>query len=105
MAPVIPHIRWPFGLSPAAGLAVVDQDTIQDVQQCVHVLLHTPRGSRPLAPHIGTDDNTFRADYPAGAVAREVSEWEPRAVVGITPTTSTDGQVIRVSVHTTLKGG
>ena len=58
---------------------------LEDVEQCIAIILTTPKGSDPLRPTFGTDLWRF-IDNPIGfaipAVVREVtgsiSMWEPR---------------------------
>lgn len=75
----VPHFRHPF-LMTAQGAATVDQDSIDDVTQCVYAVLATEVGSRQEEPEFGVVDQTF---LQGGANLEEleaaVSEWEPRA--------------------------
>lgn len=84
--PDVPHLKWPLELLPDGSLAVVEQDTIEDVQQCVFVLRETPIGSRPLAPKVGTIDPTFVGADPADVEASLTDPvyGEPRALVTVT---------------------
>lgn len=84
-----PHLRWPFRVE-AGRFQVVEQDTIDDVAQCVHVLMRTPAGWRPLAPEVGVVDPLWRDRFEVDRVAAGLAEWEPRAVLQTT-TTGPDG--------------
>ena len=88
---------------------------LEDVQQCIAIILTTPKGSDPLRPTFGTDLWRF-IDSPIGfaipAVVREVtgsiSMWEPRITlqsVSVTPvnTGSQAGAHLNVSVSWRLK--
>ncbi len=97
--PEVPHLKWPLELAGGMLLAV-EQDTIDDVEQCVHVLLSTPLGSRPLAPEVGAPDPTF-----VGADAAEMSSrltdpdfGEPRADVAVTVDGAGPDQTVSVQV-------
>lgn len=98
----IPHIAFPLRQAPAAdggGLVEVEQDTIDDVRQCVHVLLRTPLGVRPLAPQVGVEDPTFtRVD--GDVLAATLEDQEDRAAVTVTasPVDATGEQQIEVLV-------
>jgi len=105
----IGHLRWPFRLTlgadlpgqvPHAPLQLVEQDTIDDVRQCVHLLLLTPPGSRPLAPDVGVPDPTFTAGIDPDLLAARLEEIEPRARVSITapPTDAQGAQNVQVRV-------
>jgi phage baseplate assembly protein W len=78
----VPHLRWPLR-GAAHRLQTVEQDTIDDVRQCVRVLLVTPLGARPLAPEIGVEDPTFTAGVDAEVLAAELEEMEDRASVTV----------------------
>ena len=68
----------------AAGLGNVVQG-VADVNQCIAIILGTPKGADPLRPTFGADlwqyiDYPIQAAIPA--IAREITEaitlWEPR---------------------------
>jgi phage baseplate assembly protein W len=88
----VPHLRWPFRLTegadlpgqvPHAPLALVEQDTLDDVRQCVHLLLRTPPGARPLAPEVGVPDPTFTRGVDADQLGALLEELEDRARVTV----------------------
>lgn len=99
MAAVIPHLAWPFRMG-TRRLLVVEQDTIEDVQQNVRAYLHTPRGARSLSPDFGLDDPTFTAGVDVDRLAREIEDAEDRASVTVTaaPITPLGRAAVRVSV-------
>lgn len=53
-----PHFDLPFRIAGAA-VAVLEQDTIEDVINCCRVILATPIGFRPEVPVFGRPDFTF----------------------------------------------
>src|ERR1700722_16301764 len=72
---------------PGSGVGNVVQG-LADVNQCIQIILTTPRGSDPLKPTFGADvwryiDAPINAAIPA--IVREVTEavtrWEPRVKV------------------------
>lgn len=79
----ITHLQWPFELAGDGTFATVEQDTLEDVQQCIRVLVQTPLGARPLAPEIGVDDPTF-AGVNGDDLQVTLEEQEPRATVDVT---------------------
>src|SRR5712692_2503399 len=64
----------------AAGLGSVVQG-VADVNQCIAIILGTPKGADPLRPTFGADIWQY-IDYAIPAIAREITEattlWEPR---------------------------
>ena len=74
-------------------------ENLDDINQCIKVILETPKGSRAHEPLFGCDAWKF-LDQPLGealprivnAVIEAVEEWEPRAkLVSVTPETSEVG--------------
>lgn len=63
---------------------VVEQDSLEDVANCVITILATPVGSRDLAPDFGVVDMTF-SNQPIGAQERSsillIGGQEPRAII------------------------
>lgn len=75
-----PHLKWPFRVA-VGRFQVVEQDTIDDVVQCVHVLLNTPLGFRPLAPDVGVIDGLWRSRFETDRLVADLGEWEPRGEI------------------------
>lgn len=56
----VPRLRYPLQVDPATGhLAVVDQDSLDNIACRVEVALRTRVGDRGLAPEFGSPDLTF----------------------------------------------
>jgi uncharacterized protein len=72
---------------PGSGIGNVVQG-VNDVNQCIQIILTTPKGSDPLRPTFGADVWRY-IDVPINtatpAIVREVTEaitlWEPRVTV------------------------
>lgn len=74
-----PHFDVPLRLQ-GSSFAVVEQDTIEDVADCVTVIVSTPIGWRDEAPTFGIPDLAFvRQPLDAQELAREIGSQEPRA--------------------------
>jgi phage baseplate assembly protein W len=83
----VPHIAFPMRLDAAGALVTNEQDSLDEVQQCVLVLLRTPLGARPLAPGVGVADPTFTDGIDPEALTAtltNVETGEPRADVQVT---------------------
>lgn len=50
-----PKIKMPFKIV-GTGIALIEQDSIDEIGQCVYVVLATPLGSRAVDPEFGLDD-------------------------------------------------
>jgi phage baseplate assembly protein W len=59
MATILPHFAFPLRMAEGGHLAVVEQDSDEDILSCVYVALKTPIGSRPYVTDFGVDDYTF----------------------------------------------
>lgn len=79
--PGIPQLAFPFRVSNGK-VATVEQNSIEDVKQCVLACLSTPKGSRPDDPEYGIDAGLFTKQTPNLSIApilATVEEAEPRA--------------------------
>lgn len=79
----IPHLKVPFKID-ANGAAVVDQDSDDEIIQCVDAICRTPRGLRLDSPDFGIDEVVLRENGPdRDKLQRAILYWEPRARVAI----------------------
>lgn len=77
----VPKIRMPFRVV-GPGIELTEQDTIDEIGQCVYTVLATEVGSRVEEPEFGITEQAHRklgADK--DEIAEAVEEWEPRATV------------------------
>lgn len=78
----IPHFTVPFQLDPATGyIEVVEQDTEQDIQQCVVALLRTEIDSRLELPDYGIPPVLFVERIDNSGIITAINKWEKRANV------------------------
>jgi phage baseplate assembly protein W len=62
------------------GAATVEQDTVEDVTQCVYAVLATEIGERQEEPEYGVVDMAFlQGGADLEEIQTAVTEWEPRA--------------------------
>lgn len=81
MAVLIPHFDYPFHFS-SGHVAVVDQDTIDDITNCVAAILSTRQGNRLEAPDFGIEDLTFELQpLSLSGIIQSVLTDEPRAAL------------------------
>jgi phage baseplate assembly protein W len=79
----IPHFAWPFQVVDGA-VQTVEQDSAEEIAQCVEAVLNTPVGSRIDAPDYGVPDETFSqlsVDESAAVYLDAIDAAEPRARV------------------------
>lgn len=76
-----PHIRWP--ISVGTSFAVLEQDSDEDIGQCIVVVAHYERGDRECVPEFGIGEYPFRMaqDITGDAVAADIMRWENRAQI------------------------
>lgn len=80
-ATVTPHFDLPFKLG-TLGANVVEQDSIDDVANCVVMIVSTPQGWRDEAPEFGIEDPTMkRQPIGASSISGIIGAQEPRAVM------------------------
>lgn len=81
-----PVLKWPFTLN-AAGTALefVEQDTVEEITQCVALVVSTHVGELVDEPTFGAVDPTFREGGVAeSTISRAITRWEPRATIVFT---------------------
>lgn len=83
MAVKTPHFRVPFSVI-GGDVAVVEQDSAEEIDQCVEAVLRTPVGTRIDEPEFGVPDETFE-QLPPNPSAEDylsaIAEWEMRGHV------------------------
>lgn len=73
-----PHLKWPLRFE-GDHMAVVEQDSIEEIEQCVEAIVRYPLGFRDELPEFGLSDQTFLQGGVNVEVVRAVIErWEPR---------------------------
>lgn len=77
--PNVPHFQMPFHIGPDGSPSCVEQDTVDDVAQCVLAIIKTPVGTFPDLPAFGTPELLFHAGIDSSAFRATVERWEPRA--------------------------
>lgn len=77
----VPHFKHPLTVEGGV-VATVEQDSLEDIAQCVEAVARTIVGSRIDAPGFGVPDETFLQQGASPSVApyiRAVEAAEPRA--------------------------
>lgn len=91
---MVPHFLFPFQLNGNA-FAVIEQDTSQEIQQCVEILLLTPIDSRLVLPDYGTPETLFtQQPVNVPAILAKLNNWEPRAAVTLAQTLNTINEMV-----------
>lgn len=95
----IPHFSLPFRLGANGAFVVNEQDSVDELADCVAIVIATPVGSRLEAPDYGTARYEF-GDPAPDAIVAAVAEWEPRAdiTVDVAAALGDLGEVTEVAV-------
>ena len=78
-----PHFNYPFAFSSLTKHAgEVEQDSVDDVGNCVVVALATELGSRVEVPTFGIPDQVFQLQpLSLDTLINAIQEWESRAEI------------------------
>ena len=74
----VPHFAYPFRFATPQA-AVVEQDSLDEIADCVLAVLLCPQGFRVELPSFGIEDPTFTTQ-PVD-VSGQAQIWEPRASI------------------------
>jgi len=104
MTVMVPHFAFPFHVD-GSSFGVREQDTVEEIQDCVIVLILTPEGSRLVLPDYGTPELLY-SQTPANvsAVLANCNKWEPRATTTLTETLTTFDEKI-ANIQAQITGG
>lgn len=76
---MIPHFDFPFRFVNSTA-AVVEQDSLEDITNCVTAIAATVQGERIERPSFGIPDPTFdRQPLDLQGILQAVTDGEPRA--------------------------
>lgn len=77
----VPHLAFPFRFGADGAARVLEQDTQEEVEQCVKVLVLTQRGERLEVPDFGIEEPAFQTGVDLEAIRAAAEEWDDRAQV------------------------
>jgi phage baseplate assembly protein W len=81
----VPHFSLPFRFgfvgTNLRQAAVNEQDSIDEIADCVQAILLCPLGFRLEVPSFGIPDPTFRSGVDIDEMRTIIRTWEPRASV------------------------
>lgn len=100
--PRIPQFSLPFRLDGSGDFAVNEQDTIDEIADCVQAVVRYPLGYRIEKKDFGVPEQEFREGGADRAVIQaQLDRWEPRADAIVD--TELDDLVARVRIQ--VEGG
>lgn len=95
----IPHLAFPFRFGSAGAALVVPQDTTEEVEQGVKVLMLTELGERLEVPDFGISDPVFQTEVDVANIAAAALEWDSRVELVIDE--EPDGMIRNLLVQVT----
>lgn len=95
------HLALPIRVAPSGALASNAQDSAEDLNQSLRLLLATRIGERVSVPGYGTPDPLFANGFDVEAIADAAAVWEERADP-VTIRTAITGAVTEVTVQHTV---
>lgn len=83
----IPHFKFPLQLTGDGTRAqVVEQDSDDEILDCIEVLLATTQGERIEIPNYGIRDQAFRQNGADTAhILAQIRKYEERANINLAP--------------------
>lgn len=80
-APIVPHLQVPIRFQNGRAV-LVEQDSPEEIEQCVEAVLRCPLGYRLELPEFGVADHAFE-EQPVDTedIQAAITTWEPRADV------------------------
>lgn len=102
----IPHFNFPFDIWNG-HVTEVEQDTTDDIANCVTAIVLTPEDFRTDIDDFGIDDMTFtNHPLPAKSIAQEILNQEPRAAILLdTRPSIVDDLIAEVTLEVAAGGG
>lgn len=77
----VPHFTFPFRFAQGGVPDTVEQDTLEEIEQGVKILMLSERGERLEVPDFGIPDLTFQVDIDVQAIRDAAKEWDERSEV------------------------
>lgn len=78
-----PHFAVPFRMDGSRGSVVTEQDSEEEILDCIEVILRYPQGHRPEKPEFGIPDLTFMEHADERLIQEALDEWEPRIEMSV----------------------
>jgi len=86
-----PHVAFPFEYQSDGTLAVVEEDSVEEVAACVANIAICPQGYRLDMPDFGVSDPSFATlALDPDSLKRAIARWEPRAQLSVEVAPNTD---------------
>ena len=101
----VPHLSLPLRMT-GDHLAVVDQDTVDELANNVRAIVSFVRGERPEDPGFGIEPILFgTVPLNLSDIEATIAVYEPRATVNVSENFDvTDPTADRVSIEVTMPG-
>lgn len=82
-----PHFQLPMRHGINGDVLVFEQDAVEEIIQCIQVLIGFPIGAHRNVPEFGTPDITFKSSGSSEIISDQlrtaILQWEERAAMSI----------------------
>lgn len=97
----VPHFAFPFRISQGEPVTV-EQDTLEEIEQGVKILMLTELGERVEVMDFGIEDLTFQLDIDVQTIREAAERWDDRAEVAFAEEPDgVDGRIRHLLVQVT----
>lgn len=79
----IPHLSFPFRFGPGGHAVELEQDTEDEIVNCVQLILACEVGSLVDQSDFGITDPTFSVTPNLLLLQHQIESWEPRATLDL----------------------
>jgi phage baseplate assembly protein W len=79
----VPKFQLPLRVGATGALQTVEQDSMEEIEQCLTYIITTPLGSRDDLPAFGVREQTFSETIDRTHLMEVMATWEPRAVTQV----------------------
>lgn len=100
----IPHLSFPFQWSNNGHARELEQDTDDQIMNCVDLICSVNIGSLVDQTDFGITDPTFTISPDPVLLQHQIEQWEPRAKVGVTFFNTGDGSELDMEVSVKTGG-
>ncbi len=90
----VPHFALPFRFA-SPQVAVTEQDSLEEISDCVVATLLCPEGFRVELPAFGWPDPTFGPGVDPRELRETIDTWEPRAQSTLSAHWDTDDELVQ----------
>lgn len=100
----VPHLAFPFRWGPNGHAVELEQDSEEEIVNCVQLILACDVESLIDQPDFGITDPTFTLNPNILLLQHQIESWEPRATLDLSNDLDTSDFTIQ-DIHIQVKAG